>query len=175
MDGSGGDEGDDDVESTWLMLLVLPPYLQEQEDEHSAGLCWMFVCLPPCFLIIENLSKGKPSTCFQVWPGLVSSGMAGSMIYVSGLAAAHLAHQLVLLGLGVCFTATCAYMAIHHPWVPAIIHGYTIQCPATPSHYHTTQNYNVQKASRCSSTLLSASACSSLEARLLKRQQLTIL
>ena len=81
-DGSGGDEGDDDVESTWLMLLVLPPYLQEQEDEHSAGLCWMFVCLPPCFLIIENLSKGKQSTCFQVWPGLVSSGMAGSMMYV---------------------------------------------------------------------------------------------
>ena len=63
--------------------------LQAQEDVYSAGLCWMFVCLPPCFLIIENLTKEKRSTCVQ----------------------------LMALGLGLCFTATCAFLINWHPWV----------------------------------------------------------
>ena len=63
--------------------------LEQQEDVYTAGLCWMFVCFPPVFLIIENLAKKKHSTCLQ----------------------------LLLLGLGLCFQATCVYLVNTHPQV----------------------------------------------------------
>ena len=61
--------------------------LEAQEDIHSAGLCWMFVCLPPCFLCIEMAVSKKRTICFQ----------------------------LMLLGLGLCFTASCAYLTAWNP------------------------------------------------------------
>ena len=46
--------------------------LEKQEDVYTAGLCWMFVCLPPVFLIIEKLAKKKHST----WVQLLLLGLA---------------------------------------------------------------------------------------------------
>ena len=63
--------------------------LQNQGDVHTAGLCWMFVCLPPGFLTIEILTKKNHSTCLQ----------------------------LLLLGLGFCYTATFAYLVNFYPQV----------------------------------------------------------
>ena len=47
----------------------------------------MFVCLPPCFLCIEMAVSKKRTICFQ----------------------------LMLLGLGLCFTASCAYLTARNP------------------------------------------------------------
>jgi hypothetical protein len=43
--------------------IALGKSLQNQNDLHSAGLCWMFVCLPPVYLVIEHFT----STWLQVF------------------------------------------------------------------------------------------------------------
>ena len=76
--------------------ITLGRKLQREEDVHSAGLCYMFVCLPPVFLGIERLTKRKNSICLQI----------------------------LLLGLGLCFPAGFTLAIIWYPFIffyPAVL------------------------------------------------------
>ena len=61
--------------------------LEAQEDIYTAGLCWSFVCLPPCFLCIEMAVSKKRTLWFQ----------------------------LTSLWLGISFMASCAYVTAWYP------------------------------------------------------------
>ncbi len=64
--------------------------LEKEEDVHTAGLCWMFVCFPLVFLVIENVTTRIHSAWTQV---------------------------ILLILLALFFTASCAYLVNWHPLV----------------------------------------------------------